>query len=191
MAGFNFDSTTSSYNAGLQKTVFREVMHPETFNVPTLGDIKIIEKKNIDRNLNSLRSFLIKDPNDDVVSTLFRSDDEDDPIFYYVPFRGKEYIFTSKTPYHLTIVNVTDKEEYSKKLIYDGYSIMPRLIYIYIGADDKDILLDMRALCSYKSDDGNVEFKNKRIIASLSSLDIPFKFNEVKIFDDTTMEIIP
>ena len=69
-------------------------------------------------------------------------------------------------------------------------SIPRNWIYIYIGADDKDIILDIRALCSHKCEDGNLEFKNKRIIASLNSLDVPFKFTEVKVLDDQTMEII-
>ena len=152
-------------------------------------DVKIEEKKNLNRDLCSLRSsFTIKN-NDEVITTIYRFGDEEDPIFSRVTFRGKEYIFTNKTPYHLTIINVTDREEYSKKLEYNGCSVMPRLIYIYIE-DDKDIILDIRALCSRKGEDGNLEFKNKRIIASLNSLDVPFKFTEVKVLDDPTMEII-
>lgn len=153
-------------------------------------NVKIEEKKNLNRDICSLRSsFAIKN-NDEVITTIYRFGDEADPIFSRVTFRGKEYIFTNKTPYHLTIINVTDREEYSKKLEYNGCSVMPSLIYIYIGADDKDIILDIRALCSHKCEDGNLEFKNKRIITSLNSLDVPFKFTEVKVLDDPTMEII-
>lgn len=189
MAGFNFDITGDIKNAGIQKTVFKDTVHTETFAVPALGDIEIVENKNTDRNLGSVRSFDIKDKNGEVITTIYRSDDEDDPIFYYVPFNGKEYVFTNKTPYHLTIINITDREEYSKKLEYNGSSIMPNVMYIYIDADDKKITLDMRALCA-RVINGSTEYKNNIIIVTIKSLDKPFDFTDVKIIEDPTKEII-
>lgn len=95
MAGFDVGLNTGLIGgSGIQKTVFTEKVQYMTSNVPVLGDIKIIEKKNTDRDLETIRSFLIKDPNDDVVSTIFRFDDEDDPIFYYVPFRVARSMFS-------------------------------------------------------------------------------------------------
>lgn len=191
MAGFNFDITGDNKNAGIQKTVFKDTIHTDLIAVPTPGNIEIVESKNINRDLGCVRSFDIKDKNGEVITTIYRSDDEDDPIFYYIPFRGKEYVFTNKTPYHLTIVNVTDREEYSKKLEYNGSSIMPKLMYIYIDAKDEGIFLDIRALCT-RVVNGKAKRSNNKISMTIESLDAQlFNFINPVVTDDLTANINP
>lgn len=143
-------------------------------------DTKIEEKKNLNRDICSLRSsFTIKN-NDEVITTIYRFDNEADPIFSRVTFRGKEYIFTNKTPYHLTIINVTDREEYSKKLEYNGCSIMPISMYVDSEYGDKDICLVIKALCTHTVD-GIIDESTNKIFITIKSLDKPFEFTDVRI----------